>query len=247
VRIGRTFVTTPVWMPSVAADHLLYDIQVADDLTGGGTAQLAWTIEGTRLDTGQTWTLNRTDRVTDTLDIAYGAALRLYDQLGTLQDNPYAAVRIRSVRIDAVIGPSTSSYAIRRVEVSRNGDAWRAGDLLTVAPGDELRVRVQLRPRTGRTTMRVVSMTVPGHATGPGLLRVQGGADGPTDGCDPDGASCPTTFGGLVQRLRDGPRGDDLLVMLDLSDATGAAVRETRALHMDRVVRGVREITLEAD
>lgn len=237
VRTGRTIVTSSTWMPSVAADHLLFDIQTVEDRLGGGTAVLAWTIQGTRLDTGQTWTLRWSDRITDSTDVAFAAALHLFDQLETLQDNPSAEIRIRNVDITATISPGTSAYAIRSVEVSQNGGPFVVPDGLAVAPGDELRIRVRLRHRTGLTTGRTVSIDVPADVSGPGLLRVLGGSEVPSGGCDLDGV-CPTTFAGLLEGLRDAPRGDDLLVVLDLVDASDDLVRLTRTVRMDKVVRG---------
>jgi hypothetical protein len=246
IRLGRTVVTTPAWMPVIAADHLLFDIQSVLDRYGGGTARLDWTIHGTRLDTDTTWSLHWTDRVADSADIAYAAALRLFDQLFALQDNPSAAIRIRSVSIDATVSRGGSAYAIRKVEVSANGGAWQSGSSVTIAPGDRLRVRVSLRPRTGRTTMRTLTLDVPGGVSGTGVLHAVGGADAPTDGCDLDHAACPTTFAGLLAALRAAPRGDDLRVILDLTGAGGDPVTVTRSIRLDRVVRGIREVALDA-
>ena len=245
-RTGRTIVASPAWMPSVAADHLLYDIQAVEDRFGGGTAALSWTIEGTRLDTGQTWTLRWTDRVTDATDVAYAAALRLFDQLEVLQENPNAAIHIRSVDITATVGPGTSAYAVRGLQVSRNGGPWVSAGALAVAPGDSLRIRVRLRHRTGLTTSRTVSIDVPAGATGPGEVRVIGGGDAATDGCGLDGQSCPTTFARLLDALRDAPRGDDLVVVLDLPGSGSDAVRVTRTVRMDKVVRGTARSEIDA-
>jgi hypothetical protein len=245
-RTGRTIVADPAWMPSVAADHLLFDVQTVEDRLGGGTALLDWTIKGTRLDTGQTWTLRWNDRVTDGTDVAYAAALRLFDQLETLQENPSAAIRIRSVDVTATVGAGTSAYAIRGVQVSRNGGAFSSAGVLSVMPGDELRIRVRMRHRTGLTTSRTVTVTVPAGAAGLGEVRVIGGADVPTDGCGLDGLSCPTTLATLLDALKAGPRGDDVLVALDLPGSGSAAVHLERTVRMDKVVHGSASSAVDA-
>lgn len=247
VRTGRTSVTMPGWMTSVAADHLLYDIQAVDERYGPGTARLRWTIRGVRLDTDTTWTLERGDTVTDTADVAYASALRLYTQLDTLVNDPTAEVRIRSVSIDATVSRGAIVDRIRRVEVSRNGGPWSRGGSIAVTGGDELRVRVSLRSRTGRTYGRVVAMTVPAGATGTGLLHVLGGATAPTDGCDPVDRGCPTSFGRLLDALRAAPRGDDLVVTLDLRDGAGESLRVTTTTRLAHVADGERRVRVTAD
>jgi len=245
-RTGRTRVSSPGWMTTVAADHLLYDIQAVDERYGSGTAQLRWTIRGTRLDTDASWALHWTDRVSDPTDIAYASALRLYAQLDALVTDPTTAARIRSVSIEATIGRGSVTDRIRRVEVSRNGGPWVGSGPIAVGAGDELRVRVHLRARSGRTYVRVVGLVVPSGATGRGLLHVLGGSSAITSGCDPIDGACPTTFGGLLDELRDAPRGDDLLVALDLHDAGGGSLRVASAVRLDHVVSGARRLRLDA-
>lgn len=246
-RTGRTVVSMPSWIPAVAADHLMYDIQAMEERTGPGTATLAWTIQGTRLDTGATWTLRRADVVTDDADVAYASALRLYLQLDTLVTDPSAAVRLRSVSVDVTITRGTTIDAVRTVEVSRNGGPWQRSGPIAVAPGDTLRVRVGLRPRNGRTYTRVATLSVPPGAAGDGIVQVTGGASMPADGCDPVDGLCPDTFGGLLDALRDAPRGDDLEVSLVLGDGGDGTVRATDRLRLGHMVSGERRLRVTTD
>jgi hypothetical protein len=246
-RTGRTRVAAPEWMSTVAADHLLYDIQAVEERYGSGTAQLSWTIKGTRLDTGAAWTLRWTDRVSDPSDIAYAAALRLYSQLDALVSDPNTAARIASVGIQATISRGSTTDRVRRLEVSRNGGPWVASGPIAVAAGDDLRVRVSLRARSGRTYSRTVDLKVPPGASGQGLVHALGGSSAATTGCDPIGGECPATFGGLLDGLRDAPRGDDLLVALDLQDAGGETLRVAATVRLDHVASGSRRLRLDAD
>ena len=247
VRTGLTRVAMAAWMPSVAADHLLVDIQAVEERYGGGTATLDWTIRGTRLDTGSAWTLRWRDRVSDPADVAYASALRLYTQLDSLASHPGTDARIVSVTIDATISRIATVDRIRRIEVSRNGGPWQQVAPLTVSPGDELRVRVSLRPRDGRTTSHIVTLTVPPGMAGKGVLHVLGGGSAPGNGCDPVDETCPDTFGQLLHGLRNAPRGDELLVALDVTDAGNTSLRVSTTLRLGHVVEGERRLRLEAE
>jgi hypothetical protein len=247
VRTGRTSVATPAWMPVVAADHLLVDIQAVEERYGAGTAQLEWTIRGTRLDTNAPWTLRWSDLVSDPSDVAYASALRLFTQLDALATDPTTAVRLRSVRIEATISRAVVTDRIRRVEVSRDGGPWQSSGPIRVDPGSELRVRVSLRPRNGRTYHRTVHLRVPANVAGEGLLQVIGGASIPGNGCDPVDGSCPDSFGRLLDGLRASPRNDDLLVALDLTDADGGPLRVSSRLRLAHVVEGYRSVGVTAD
>jgi hypothetical protein len=246
VRTGRTLVATPEWMPGVAADHLLVDIQTVEDRYGGGTARLDWTIRGVRLDTGTAWTLRRSDIVADPGDISYASALRLYLTLDALVGQPGTEVQVRSVSIDATIMRAATVDRIRRIEVSRNGGPWQRTGPIEVAPGDELRVRVSVRPRDGRTSSSIVTLTVPTGATGDGVVDVLGGPNVPTNGCDPIVGDCPATFGGLLDALRGLPRGDELLVELAMTDTHGEPLRASATTRLAHVVEGERLLVVSA-
>jgi hypothetical protein len=247
VRTGRTSVAMAVWMPTVAADHLLVDIQAVEERSGGGTAQLEWTIRGTRLDTDAAWTLHWSDQVSDPSDVAYASALRLYTQLDALVNDPSTEVRLRSVRIEATISRAVTTDRIRRVDVSRDGGPWQSSGPVEVGPGSELRVRISMRPRNGRTYHRTVRLQVPAGVAGEGVLQVLGGASVPGNACDPVDGSCPDTFGGLLDGLRAAPRGDELLVALDLTDGDGRSVRVSSTLRLAHVVQGHRSLGITAD
>lgn len=247
VRTGRTSVAMPAWMASVAADHLLVDIQAVEERYGGGTAQVAWTIRGTRLDTRTPWTLRWRDRVSDQGDVAYASALRLYTMLDTLVTHPGTAARLGSVTIDATISRDATVDILRRIEVSRNGGPWERSGPISVAPGDELRVRVSVRPRNGRTSRHIATLSVPAGMAGEGVIVALGGGSASTDGCDPIDQSCPATFGRLLNALRAAPRGDELLLALDVADAHGTSLRTSTRLRLAHVVIGERSLQVAAE
>ena len=243
-RLGRTSVTTSSWVPIVAANHLLYDVIAATDSEGPGTASLTWTIKGTRPN-GQHWAMVRSDRVASTEGVALESAQLLLDQLSQIDDTAIEKVRFDSVAIQSSVSPIVKAYIIRSALVSRNGGPWKARTSITAHPGDQLRFKVGLKIWKGGSTSTIVGLTVPATASGSGFLTVGAAGFGAGSECDFDPSTCPTSFNGLLQSIRDAPRGDDLQLTLDLTAFDPEGIQVHRVQHLDKVVDGSIEFPID--
>lgn len=135
-------------------------------------------------------------------NVAYEAAATL----STLLANPYAETQVKGVRLKATLREEVEIFGIDRVEILSRA----------VYPGDDLRLRVVLRPYRGERVEKLVTVHVP-ETTEPGdvLLKV----------CDrlsmeawdrervPDKYR-PRDLDDLVESLRSRPSHDELEVRL---------------------------------
>ena len=243
IRTGRSSVTSSAWIPTVAANHLLYDIFTTTDSQGAGTAILYWDIRGTRPN-GKHWSLVRSDRVATTGLVGLDAGQMLFDQLSQIASTTTERVRFDSISMHVTVSPVVKAYTITSALVSRNGGPWKERSSINAHPGDELRFKVGLRVHKGGMASHIVSLTVPASAAGEGYLVIGNDAFGSGSECDYDPSACPGTFNGMLRSLRDAPRNDDLRVTLDLSGFEGDGPRITTTKRLDKVVDGSIELPI---
>ena len=115
---------------------------------------------------------------------------------------------------------------IEQVKISKNGGPFRERDFMTVAPGDELRLRVKLRQApSGAVVTQTLTLDVPGDAFGEAFLVVQGGGDREPNPCAlfPD-AGCEGGFLGQLEAINSLPRSDTLNARLELFDFVSSDV-----------------------
>ena len=236
-RTGETDVTMSDFVEGIAPQHLFSDIISATDRQGAGTALLHWVIKGTRPN-GDPWTLDRTDRVTSSGDIASAAAFALDDDLYTIANNPLEPVTFDSVSINTRVSAKFSLGTLSSMLVSRNGGPFTLPATLKVKPGDALTVRVKVRQYGGVVSSSDVHLTVPADAVGSGQLVVVGGADVPSSSCAFDPSSCPRRFPGLLRTLANAPRGDDIVATLGLFGPNGPLKGATSRATQPVVVSG---------
>ena len=241
-RNGRTDVTMSDWVPNVAPLHLLSNSDVVFDQIGDGSSLVSWTIRGKRRN-GNPWQLEYTNRYASQFDISFQSAFQLADQLATINDNPFEAIRFTSVQIDATLDDTFRQYAIEGVKISKNGGQFRERSDLTVSPGDNIRARVALRRYRGDLVTANLEVNVPGSAEPGsfGSLVIQGGSE--IFGGGPSANSFPQ----LINALENTPRNDDLLADLFLSSFDGGSSSTVDAHRMDAVVRGYVEIGVSVE
>ena len=217
-RIGETDLTDSALVSSFAPEHLYENMVVTLDKEGTGNALVSWTVKG-RHANGDPWTLTRTNRFVSTRDIAGAASDDLFQNLITIDDNPFEDVRYTSVDITSTVSATVRALSIQDVLFSRNGGPFRHHDTLDVHPGDQLTIRV-LMDKEGSvgTDSRDLSVTVPSDAFGPAALIVGGGSS-LTSGCGLDSSTCGSSFDDLLTILANAPHNNDLLAQFYTFDA----------------------------
>jgi hypothetical protein len=229
-RTGRTDVARQDFMPFLAPFHLLLNYDRVFDRIGNGSADLTWTIRGTRA-SGAPFELVRRNMYYSPWDVSFESILELESHLYLIQENPFETVRVNEVALDSTITQRNRSATITRVlAASSVQPALKARRMLLVRRGDTIRLRVFLLP-AGATVPRTLdlSLRVP-RRFGEGMLEVRGGrgADECLFGCDDEGEgeaeTGPATFDELLAALAGGEHTFDLVAELNLNGAQRKAV-----------------------
>lgn len=217
-RVGETDLTSSALVSSFAPEHFYENMVVTLDKQGSGSALVNWTVKGRRAN-GDPWTLTRTNRFASTGDIAGVAADDLYQNLSTLDANPFEDVRFTSVDITSTATAAIHTLSIQDVLFSRNGGAFRHRTTLDVHPGDQLTIRVLMNKEgSAGTDTRDLSITVPSDAFGPATLVVAGGSS-LSGACGIFDSTCGTSFDNLLNLLANAPHNNDLLAQFYTFDA----------------------------
>ena len=129
-RTGTTRISVPDSVPDMAAFHLLVDQDRVFEAISGGSAQVGWTITGTRAD-GRTFTFTRSDRFANQYDISFEPTWDLYDQLAQMHFNDVENITLDSIRTTSSMTRKYTAYSIAKVRVLM-GKRWQ--DLRTDRP-----------------------------------------------------------------------------------------------------------------
>jgi hypothetical protein len=119
---------------------------------------------------------------------------------------------------------------------------------LRLRSGERVELRVLLRRFGGQEERARLSIAVPRRFTGSGDITVTGGADA-FSLCDFDPSECPNvTFGRILRELQTGPRNDEVIATMSLSDdnfesVDGPTVRAQRQTVVSGEVRIPIEVT----
>jgi len=248
-RDGRTDVAGSRFVPSIAAFHLLGNLDAVGDRIGGGSSRVKWVVRGERAD-GDPFVLRRANRYASQFDIAFESILELwFEQLAIIGANPFEEITFTDVDLEASVTEDYQAYGISNVKVSKNGGPFRPREFMRARPGDELVVRAILDQYRGDRVRVDLPLTVPDSAIGEGFLRVAGGSGsdffGLEGGCLFDNEACSAGgeggdgFDALLQSLRAGPKNHDLSAELVLFGSGGEdePIASTRE-RLDRVVDG---------
>jgi SpoIVB peptidase S55 len=256
-RTGTTRVNADVDLPSLAAIHLLSNLDRTVQKIGEGTSVVRWTVTGTTAG-GRAFTLTRPNRFASRFDITFDSTFELLDFLSLLQAQPFEEVRFSDVTITASADELFRRYRIDKV-LQRTGPnrfvQVSSRRPVRVRAGAALGIRVWLAPYKDRGgPLRLdVAFRVPGGRAGSlGTLEVVGGASAfsedtfclfDPDACGEEGGV--RSFAQVVQALGRQPRNNQLLATMTIDPAPGRPGRPavaTRTRTATQIITGQRII-----
>ncbi|MDQ1602225.1 MAG: hypothetical protein QOE01_70 [Actinomycetota bacterium] len=252
-RDGETDVTVPGALPDVAAFHLLSNFDRVFDQVGPGSSTMTWTAHGRRAD-GSPWEVSRTNQFADQFDISFGSIFELFDDLSTIQSNPFEKVTVDGVDVSASISNQNNSLSILGIEARSPDGVWTAlhdQDTLRAEAGSRLNLRVTLAPfqSTARRTVALQVVVPPSAAPGFAFLDVSGGGgSGGGDFVDaPASSSASDDFPSVLDGIAGAPRGNDLTATLETEPTsdTGTGRTTTGVARLDQVVAGDQSFGVE--
>jgi hypothetical protein len=233
-----------LWLPDIAAFHLLGNQDVVFDRLGGGTVSLRFVLEGTGPD-GEAFRIARPNMHFSEFDVSFESIFELYSFIARIQDNPFGSVAFSRVHAEATITQDHLTAEIVRVlSASSLQPGFRERARLRVRPGDTISLRVFLLPEGG-TEEEMVELLVPvPRSRFGGSLAVRGGG---ADSClfcffdEEDGEDEePATFEELLRDLRRTGRNNDLVASLRV----GAGRERVTSSRTDTVILGEERIDI---
>ncbi len=245
-RTGTTRISMPDSVPDMAAFHLLVDQDRVFDAISGGSAQVGWTVTGTRAD-GRTFTFTRSDRFANQYDISFEPTWDLYDQLAQMHFNDVENITLDSIRTTSSMTRKYSAYSIAKVRILM-GKRWQ--DLRTDRPlflrgGTTRKFRVLLTSKQlGPARVQLVLPVPKQIGRKSGMLEIlgggsyYGGGEGEFSEAGYVGATGPETFDALLRRLRETPRNDQVLANLTLYKRSGLVIKRSARAGTQAVVTG---------
>jgi len=244
-RTGTTRISVPDSVPDMAAFHLLVDQDRVFEAISGGSAQVGWTVTGTRAD-GRTFTFTRSDRFANQYDISFEPTWDLYDQLAQMHFNDVENITLDRIRTTSSMTRKYSAYSIAKVRILM-GKRWR--DLRTDRPlflrgGTTRKFRVLLTSKQLGPARVQLALPVPKQiGRKSGMLEILGGGSyyGGGEGEFSEsgyGTTGPETFDALLRRLRETPRNDQVLANLTLYKRSGLVIKRSVRAGTQAVVTG---------
>jgi hypothetical protein len=212
-----TGTTTDVYQPAapdVAAMHLETEIGRVLEATGGGTANLRFTIKGTTPDDGA-FSLTRSDAWADSADIGYTAADALYSLVDSVADQDWANVTFTGIAVTGTVSSTVQHYRVTGMKVWSGGRWITQRGTLKGSAGKTLKTQVALAKYRSSATVHVtLTVKVPAGSQGSlGRLQI-------TDG-ENAGVATPkvTGFPTLLTQLAAVPPSNALAGAVTLEDA----------------------------
>jgi hypothetical protein len=235
-----------LWLPDIAAFHLLSNEDVVFDRIGDGTVNLRFVLEGIGPD-GESFRLVRPNMHFSEWDASWESIFELYAFLFRIQDNPFGSVAFSRVHANATITQEHLTAEIVRVEsASSLQPGFRERARLRVRPGDAIRLRVFLLPEGGTEEMVELLVPVPRKRSGGTLVVRGGGAESclfcffdEEEGEDGEDEG-PATFQELLRELRRTERNNDLVASLRVGDGS----RRDRRSRTETVILGRERIEI---
>ena len=249
-RDGSSQAVTDDFVPVLAFNHLLGNIDTTFDALGEGTSRVAWTVTG-QTESGEPWSLSRSNVYSSAFDISVDSSFEVMNQLSRLLNNRFTEIDFNSVDLDATVEEERRGYTIRNVLHRSGGGGFTGGRRIRVRPGSTLALKVNLG-RIGGGTERVVNlkMDVPRNFRS-GFLEIQGGGSSESDGffaCFEDVGPCSSrpgrvkSFDELIDSLEDAPKGNDLTATL----VTNTGKQRTATASLNGVVGGFRFMSVRS-
>ena len=165
IREGETTVfrqatDTFLWLPDIAAFHLLGNQDTVFDRLGDGTVSLRFVLEGIGPDR-ESFRVVRPNMHFSEFDVSFESIVELFAFIFEIQDNPFGPVSFSSVHAESTITQEHLTAEIVRVEsASSIQPLFRERARLRVRPGDTISLRVFLLPE-GATDEEMVELLVP--------------------------------------------------------------------------------------
>jgi hypothetical protein len=238
-RTVTSWATMDMFASNLTAQQLVGNIDRVFNRIGPGRSTVAWTVRGTR-NGGIPWTLTRTNRYASTYDIAQDSLYEAAEQINTVVNNEFTAVRLNSITINATVTPDYGKYTVDGAQANYEGSWIELTSTCPVTPGQPLDLRVRLRSYRGTSTLVPVRFDVPAGAIVDGTLSVTGRAS------IYNGAPAVTSFPELLATLRNAPRNNELAVQLRLTSDTGEQLA-TQVITLDEIVSGQLDYTVTVD
>jgi SpoIVB peptidase S55 len=232
-RTGTTQVNMDVDLPSLAAIHLLSNLDRTVQKIGEGTSTVRWTVTGTT-GGGRAFTLTRPNRFASQFDISFQSIFELLDFLSVIQAQSFEEVHFSKVAITASADELYRRYRIEKV-LQRTGPnryvEVTSRRPIRVKAGAVVVIRVQLGPfkQRGGVANLDVGFRIPRDRAGSrGNLAVLGGASAFSEDIfclfDPDACGEATgvkSFAQVLQVLGRQPRNDQLITTMTIDPARG--------------------------
>lgn len=241
-RTGTSRILYQPDLPYLASWHLYLDQDRVLQAWTKGTGAVSWTVKGTRED-GTPFRYTRGDRYASQWSISDDTAWELYGQLYQLQQNDFEEIAITDISTDSRLSTSYDVYVIKSVAV-RKGGAWTAlepDSTVRLRAGTTKRFKVALTSRTLGAHAVLLDMPVPPRAAGrSGSMSVTGG-NWWGGGFYEEGmgsAGGPSSFDGLLKKLRNAPRNDSVIAVLDLYGRGDKSLRRQVRTNTGAVTEG---------
>ena len=221
-----------------------------DRYVSPGSSELTWVVDMTHQ--GQSYRFERTNKFNSESDISVDSMFEPWGQLEQLAAGQFGPVTFDDVFLRAEAVDTQRFWRIKRLEVRRNGE-WSTPDgALRVNPGRTFKLRAVMHRYEGgqhvATRMPAFWFTAPRRMAGSyGEIvfgNFDGGGEEGEDFCFFEGecdssSNQAKTFQGLINRLENAPRNDELRgTMTLLSEEQGTMVRQRRETLMTRAVQG---------
>lgn len=245
-RIGDTYVSVPAFLPDATALAELANQDRVFDRVGPGSSLVHFTVDG-ETSGGEPFTLVRTNRFASPDDISISSIFEAADDVARVVRNNFTDVTISQVRISAQLNPVDRAFHVGQVELKKGDHFVRLthSSVVSARAGSTLRLRVTLNSVRNEIGSKVVlvSVKVPSGRVGSfGSLNIGQAFGGRSaDRFVIDATSqAANSFDGLINRLSNAPRNDELLAEIDLFTRSGRTKVSREAKLVGDVVEGGR-------
>ena len=249
-RTGTTQISVPDSVPDISAFHLLADQDRVFDGISGGSATVGWTVRGTQAD-GSWFIFRRTDKFANKYDLSFESIFDLYDQLARIHFNDLEDVTIKDISTTSTMSRKYQAYKVAKVRVleRRHWRLLRTDKPLFLRGGTVKKFRVVLTSPELGTARVQVNLPVPekiGFKSG--MLEILGGnSDYGSEGYFEEEfymggfggeSNEPKTFDGLLSRMRNEPRNDQVIARLMMFRRNGSVMKSDGRAGAKAVVNG---------
>jgi SpoIVB peptidase S55 len=230
-RTGTTQVNQDVDLPSIAAIHLLANLDRTVQKIGEGTSLVTWTVTG-KTGGGKPFTLSRTNRFASQFDVSFESIFEMLDFLSIIQGQPFVEAHFSDTTITASADEVFRRYRIDKVLRKTGANTYTEVNSrrpIRVRAGRTVQIRVRLTPYKNRGAVQNLDFTyrIPSDRAGSGgALQVLGGASAFSEDIfclfDPDaceGVGRVQNFSQILRRLDRQPRNDQVIATMTIDPA----------------------------